>query len=127
MLKINKDNSEVLISIVFPSFNGEKVLYKNLQSIQNLINLNKIELVIIDNNSEDSTKTVVKSFTKLNINLIEQKSNLGFAEACNIGILHSKGKYIFITNQDVIFPNDFFVIILKLFKELKYSEDRHLR
>lgn len=123
MLKIKKDNSEVLISIIFPSFNGEDVLYKNLHSIQNLINFNEIEIVIIDNNSDDSTITLVKSFKELNINLIEQKSNLGFAKACNIGALHSKGKYIFITNQDVIFPSDFFVVLLKLFEELKYSKD----
>ena len=123
MVKVKKDNSEVLISIIFPSFNGEDVLYKNLHSIQNLINLNEIEIVIIDNNSKDSTKTLVKSFKELNINFIEQKSNLGFAKACNIGVSHSKGKYIFITNQDVIFPSDFFVVILKLFKELKYLKD----
>ena len=123
MIKIKKNNSDILISIIFPSFNGEEVLYNNLHSIQNLINLNEIELVIIDNNSEDSTKKIVKSFKELNINLIEQKSNLGFAKACNIGVLHSKGKYIFITNQDVIFPSDFFFVLLKLFKELKYSKD----
>jgi len=123
LVKVKKDNSEILISIIFPSFNGEDVLYKNLHSIQNLINLNEIELVVIDNNSEDSTKTFLKSFKELDINFIEQKSNLGFAKACNIGVLHSKGKFIFITNQDVIFPNDFFVILLKLFKKLKYSKD----
>ncbi len=123
MVKVKKDNSEVLISIIFPSFNGEDVLYKNLHSIQNLINLNEIELVIIDNNSEDSTKTLIKSFKELNVNLIEQDSNLGFAKACNIGVLHSKGKYVFITNQDVIFPSHFFVVLLKLFEELKYSRD----
>ena len=123
MIKIKKNNSDVLISIIFPSFNGEDVLYNNLHSIQNLLNLNEIELVIIDNNSEDSTKKIVKSFTELNINLIEQKSNLGFAKACNIGVLHCKGKFIFITNQDVIFPSDFFLVLLKLYKELNYSKD----
>ena len=123
MVKVKKDNSEVLISIIFPSFNGEEVLYKNLNSIRNLTNLNEIELVIIDNNSRDSTKTLVKSFKGLDINLIEQKSNLGFAKACNIGVLHSKGKYIFITNQDVIFPSDFFVVLLNLFNKIKYSRD----
>lgn len=59
----------------------------------------------------------------ININLIEQEDNLGFAKACNIGVLNAKGEYLFITNQDMIFPQDFFTIILKLLKEFGSSQD----
>ena len=117
------DNSGVKISIVFPSYNGEKVLFRNLKSIQKLSNLGDIELVIIDNNSTDSTKKLIKSFKNLKINLIEQNQNLGFAKACNIGVLKAKGRYVFITNQDMIFPKDFFTIVLILFKEFAKSKD----
>ena len=41
-----------LISIIFPSFNGEKVIRKNLISIKNLSNISDIEIVIIDNNQQ---------------------------------------------------------------------------
>lgn len=108
-----------LISIIFPSFNGEKVIRKNLISIKNLSNISDIEIVIIDNNSSDSTKKTIKSFNSLNINLIEMNSNLGFAKACNIGVKESLGHYIFITNQDVIFPVEFFEVVLELFLNLE--------
>ncbi len=108
-----------LISIIFPSFNGEQVIRKNLNSIKNLSNISDVEIVIIDNNSSDSTKKTIKLFNSLNINLIEMNSNLGFAKACNIGVKESIGHYIFITNQDVIFPIEFFEVILELFLNLE--------
>ncbi len=102
------DKFNPIISIIFPSFNGERYLYQNLNSIRNLNNLEEIELIIIDNNSIDSSIEIINSFKKIKITLIKQKNNVGFAKACNIGVLNAKGKYIFITNQDVIFPSTYF-------------------
>jgi len=108
-----------LISIIFPSFNGEKVIRRNLDSIKNLSNISDIEILIIDNNSTDSTKKIINSFNTLNISQIQMNSNLGFAKACNIGVKESLGHYIFITNQDVIFPIEFFEVTLELFLNLE--------
>ncbi len=116
--------SQIKISIVFPTFNGEEVIYNNLQSIKNLNNLIEIELIIVDNNSKDSTKGIINSFKKdINITLINQNTNLGFAQACNIAISKAKGEFIYITNQDVAFPNDFFTVLLKLYKKLKKDHE----
>lgn len=111
------------ISIIFPTYNGENVISKCLKSIQGLENIRNIELIIVDNNSTDSTREIVKSFINLNIRLIEQESNLGFAKACNIGVNNAIGEYIFITNQDVAFPKDFFKILLDLYNHLKNNEE----
>lgn len=109
------------ISIIFPSYNGEKFLYRNLNSIKNLSNLDEIEVIIIDNNSTDSSIEIIQSFkSKIKLNLIRQEKNLGFAKACNIGVLNAKGKYIFITNQDVIFPSIYF--LKKLVNSFQYLE-----
>jgi len=117
-------NSLIKISIIFPSYNGEDVIYENLNSIKNLNNSNEVELVIVDNNSIDSTIEIIKSFKKsININLIEKKKNLGFAEACNVAVLESKGDFIYITNQDVTFPEDFFEILINLYKNLKNDKE----
>ena len=113
------------ISIIFPSYNGVKFLEKNLNSIKNLNNLDEIELVIVDNKSKDSTINVINSFANnININLVKNKSNEGFAEACNCGVSSSCGEFVFITNQDVIFPPDFFNKITKLY--YKYRNDHEI-
>jgi len=117
------NNSHPKISIIFPSYNGENVIFKNLKSIEKLENLNEIELVIIDNNSIDSTKEIIKSFKNININLIEADDNLGFAKACNIGAIKAKGEFIFITNQDVAFPTDFFKILLNIYERKKKNQE----
>ncbi|MHA2129298.1 MAG: glycosyltransferase family 2 protein [Promethearchaeota archaeon] len=109
-------NTNPKISIVFPSYNGVKYLKRNLDSIKSLNNLNEIELVIIDNMSRDSSIKVIKSYAKkINIKLIENALNEGFAEGCNSGVQNSEGEFVFITNQDVIFPPDFFKKLLKIY------------
>ncbi|MHA1764780.1 MAG: glycosyltransferase family 2 protein [Promethearchaeota archaeon] len=108
------------ISIIFPIFNGEHFLSRNLDSIKRLINLNEIELILIDNNSKDSSIEIINSYTNsINIKIIKNRINQGFVRACNLGVLISKGKYVFITNQDVIFPSDFFVELLKIYNRFE--------
>ena len=118
------ESSSKKISIIFPSYNGEKFLRRNLDSIMGLKNLNEIELVIIENNSSDSSEKIINSYSNsIDINLIKQNKNLGFARACNIGALHAKGEFIFITNQDVVFYPDTFKKLINLYKEIKSDEE----
>ena len=100
---------DIKISIIFPSYNGEDVILNNLNSLRNLNNANEIEIIITDNDSKDSTKEIIKSFNNLNIQLLELSKTIG--------------EFIFITKQDVDFPNDFFEIILTLYKKIKKDKE----
>ena len=112
------------VSIVFPSYNGVEYLKKNLDSIKNLENNDEIEVVIVDNMSIDSSINVIKSYEKdINIKLIKNKFNEGFAEACNSGVKNSNGEFIFITNQDVIFPPEFFEKLANIYSTLKNKQE----
>lgn len=118
------DESNKTISIIFPSYNGEKFLNRNLNSIKELSNLNEIELIVIDNNSKDSSVEIIQSFTKeINLKILKQNTNLGFAKAINKGVLNANGEFIFITNQDVIFPPNFFQELKKIYKAYKKNHD----
>jgi len=111
------------ISIIFPSYNGEKYLNHNLDSIINLSKL-EIELVIIDNKSNDRSIEIIKSYSNvLNINLIELNNNMGFAKACNLGASIARGEFLFITNQDMIFSPNFFKNLLDIYKEYKKNQE----
>jgi len=116
-------NSNIKISIIFPSYNGESLIYNCLKSVQNLDNLNEIELIIVDNNSSDSTIEIIKLFKKNYIILLEQNINLGFAKACNLAVSKARGEFIFITNQDVSFPEDFFTSLLNLYMRIKKDKE----
>ncbi len=117
-------SSNPIISIIFPSYNGAKFLKRNLDSIKTLDNLNEIELIIIDNKSKDSSINIIKSYDKeINLKLIKNKVNVGFAEACNFGVRNSNGEFIFITNQDVIFPHDFFEKLKQIYYNYKSKHE----
>lgn len=118
------DQSKLKFSIIFPCFNGEKFLKRNLDSVKNLSNLNEIELIVVDNNSTDSSLKIIKSYKNdIDIKIYRLNKNYGFAKACNIGVSKSKGEFIFITNQDVIFPPSFFQKLLKIYKKYKKNEE----
>ena len=117
-------NAKPRISIIFPSYNGAKFLKRNLESIKSLKNLKEIELVIVDNMSRDSSINVIKTYEKdINIKLLRNYYNQGFAEACNSGVNDSMGEFIFITNQDVIFPSDFFDKLTTIYSNLKNKHE----
>ena len=116
-------DKKIKISIIFPTFNAERVIFKNLNSIQKLNNLDEIEVIIVDNGSMDSTRDIIKSFTKVKLTLIEKDSDLGFARVINIGVPLAKGEFIFLTNDDVAFPKDFFNVLLELYKKLKKDKE----
>jgi len=112
------------VSIIFPSYNGDEFLKKNLDSIKNLKNSENIELIVIDNNSNDSSVEIIESYRDaLDINLIEEESNLGYAKACNIGVENAKNDFVFITNQDVIFPPDFFQKLIPIYYNYNHKQE----
>lgn len=91
------------ISIIFPNFNGGNEPIDCLYSIKKLIYPKKlIEIIVIDNNSTDgSNKTIKKMFP--DVKLIQNLYNTGYVNAINQGIRKSKGKYLFIANDDLEF------------------------
>ncbi len=69
------------------------------------------EVIVVDNNSEDESCTMIKEhFPK--VILIENKINNGFGKANNQGVTLAKGEYICFLNPDTIVPPKVFVEII---------------
>ncbi|GAA3616701.1 glycosyltransferase family 2 protein [Flavivirga amylovorans] len=92
------------IFVVIVSYNGEKWLVKNLESLKQ--SLFPIKTIVIDNSSSDNTVEIVKSFS--DVQLILSEKNLGFGKANNLGIkeaLEQGADYVFLLNQDTwVYP-----------------------
>lgn len=90
---------EEKISIIIVSWNVESLLEKCLLSIQkNKSNLN-LEIIVVDNDSNDNTREMVREkFPE--VKLIANQNNVGFAAANNQGIRESTGNYILLLNPD---------------------------
>ena len=107
-----------MLGIVIANWNGEKLIDECLKSLENQ-SFKAFKLYIIDNNSKDKSKEVIKRYNeKLNIDLTEMNYNSGFAQANNIGIKKAINDGLDAVMDDAI------VIEEKLFGSCFETEDQ---
>lgn len=102
---MTKEPQNLLVSFIVPLFNNEDFLLDCLLSI--LRQSHKcIEILIIDDNSVDSSPEIARTFT-LSTNrarVIKHHQRLGAGQARNTGLLEAKGKYVRFVDADDIIP-----------------------
>ena len=98
-----------MLGIVIANWNGEKLIDKCLESLENQVFKN-FKVYIIDNASNDNSRDIIKKYmNRLNIDLMEMSYNTGFALANNIGIkkaIKDGCNYILTLNNDVEVPKE---------------------
>lgn len=99
------------VSIIIVSYNTRELLAGCLKSIEKATKNLSAEVFVVDNNSSDQTAELMKkSFPA--INLIANKTNVGFSKANNQALKIAKGKYILILNPDTKLMPDTLVSIV---------------
>ena len=96
-------NDNELISIAMATYNGEKYLSEQLDSLLCQTHRN-IEIVIADDCSKDSTVAIIEQYQQenKNIRLLQNEFNSGIAKTFEKAILACKGNYIALSDQDDI-------------------------
>ena len=88
-----------LVSIVMPTYNREKTIKRALDSLLNQTYPN-IEIIIVDDGSNDNTSDIINNYTDKRINYIKLAKNEGANYARNYGISVANGKYITFQDSD---------------------------
>lgn len=88
------------ISIIIVNWNTKDLLAACLRSIQNQSLDYTYEIIVVDNGSEDGSQLIVRQEFPT-VKLVENKLNLGFGKANNIGLQSSEGRYICFVNSDI--------------------------
>lgn len=88
-----------LISVVMPTYNREQMLEDSINSVLNQT-YRDFELIIVDDGSIDNTDKLVKNIKDKRIKYIKNSTNVGAAEARNIGVKSAKGDYIAFHDSD---------------------------
>jgi len=86
---------ENLISVIIPSFNGEKYIKETIESIQ--IQNFPHEIIVIDDISKDKTVEIAKS---MNCKVIINNKHKGQVASKNTGIKEAKGNFWLTIDQD---------------------------
>ena len=81
------------VSVLMSVHNGEKYLRESVTSILSQT-LHNLELIIVDDGSNDSTRTILNSLSDSRINFINNKYNIGLTKSLNKALNFAKGKYV---------------------------------
>ena len=92
-----KFSSNTLVSVVIPSYNGQEMIHRAINSVFQQTYKNH-EIIVVDDGSTDSTLDVLSRYGS-QITLIRQQ-NAGAVVARNIGAKHANGAYIAFLDQD---------------------------
>lgn len=87
------------ISVLMPVYNGEKYLHEAISSVLGQT-FADFELIICDDNSDDSTEKIVKAFSDPRIKYSKNQTRLGLAENRNTTLIKALGSYIAILDAD---------------------------
>jgi GT2 family glycosyltransferase len=88
------------VFVIVVTYDGSQWIEKCLYSLQQ--SSITLRIIVIDNNSSDNTVDFIKE-NYPEIYLIENKENIGFGKANNIGLkyaLQNNADYVFLLNQD---------------------------
>ena len=90
---------DIDLSIITINYNG---LNDTLLLIESIPFNDKMEVIVVDNASNnEEAEQISKRFP--DVKVIKSDKNLGFAGGNNLGIKASKGKYLFLINNDTYF------------------------
>lgn len=93
------------LSIIIVNYNVTDFLRKCLLSLEKWVQNAEYEVIVIDNNSPDSSwRKLEKEFPKFKF--LASEKNEGFAIANNKAVKTAKGEYILLLNPDTEFESD---------------------
>ena len=113
------------VSILIPTYNGRDVLARLLQSLRDAEPAQgfKWEIIVIDNNSPDDTKSVIESFRasgQLDVACVFEPEP-GKTRALNRGLAEAAGTFVAFLDHDAVVERDYLVELHKAIRTQPYN------
>ena len=96
-----------LVSVVMATYNGDKFIRLQIESILNQ-SYSNLEIVVVDDASSDNTLTILQEYANADdrISIYPNDKNIGFVANFERGLMLVKGEYIALSDQDDIFDKN---------------------
>ncbi|RLG14394.1 MAG: hypothetical protein DRN66_02130 [Candidatus Nanohalarchaeota archaeon] len=105
------------VTVVVPAYNEEKTIKKTLDSLLKLDwPKSKIQIIVVDDGSTDSTSSIVTEYMKKGIALIIQE-NKGKGSAMNTGLKNAEGEFFACLDADSVVERDALKTMIGFFED----------
>jgi glycosyltransferase involved in cell wall biosynthesis len=96
-----------LVSVVMATYNGEKFLRLQIESILNQ-SYSNLEVIVVDDGSTDSTLLILQEYANQDsrIKIYPTEKNMGLVANFERGLKLATGEYIALSDQDDVFRKD---------------------
>jgi dolichyl-phosphate beta-glucosyltransferase len=96
----------VHISLVIPAYNEAGVIGESIERVAEYMDGRNAELIVVDDGSIDQTRDIVrqKQARYAWLRLEECGANRGKGYAIKLGMLRSRGRFVFYTDADLVYP-----------------------
>lgn len=98
------------VSIIFVYYNTPKEIIDAVDSVKEAVGKFSYQIIIIDNDSPN--KPPAKLFSKKNLEYYRSE-NLGYGEGLNKGARIAKGRYLLLSNPDLIYKKNSISIMIE--------------
>lgn len=109
-------NKSPLVSLLLLNCNGIEYTKKCIRSLLKTT-YTPFEIVVVDNGSLIDEAGALEKLFGSSIRVIRLKENKGYAVGMNVAILHAKGQYIAILNNDMDFDSRWLTPLVEILKK----------
>lgn len=105
-----------LVSVIVLNYNNAALTCDLLRSFRVHCNYPMVEMILVDNGSSKDPGPSCKQIFP-DIQIINSKTNKGYAGGMNLGLEKAKGEYVLLLNNDLIFQSDIISPMLDVFEQ----------
>lgn len=113
---MNQITTRVCASVCIATYNGEKWIKEQLDSILKQIKEND-EVLIVDDCSTDSTVNIIQSIRDNRIKLVINENNIGHIKSFEKAIESAQGDLIFMSDQDDVWIEGRYDLFFNIYRE----------
>lgn len=104
-----------MISIIIPAFNEAKYIKSTLFELEKCFGIySEVEVIVVNNGSQDKTSEYARQFSWVKV--IDLNSPVTVAEARNIGVSQSSGKYLAFIDADILVSEEWWMTLVNYCK-----------